>query len=174
MYNFDKAVSTTKKSKWTNSCKWIIIHHTAWGTFESNIRYLSTSPAQASVHFVIWENWECAKIWDPRDILRHAGNGSWWDVSNVNTAFLWIEVVWFGKYNLKQFLKLTDLVQYLMWVYWIKNDMILRHSDVTQDGYYTKNKILRDWKRKCKKSDIGLEFFVNNDGFKLRRDQLIW
>lgn len=172
MYNFDKKVSTTKKSKWLNKCLGIIIHHTAWWTFDSNVRYLSSSTAQASVHFVIWENWEAAKIWDPKDILWHAGNGSWWDISNVNTAFLWIEVVWFGKYNLKQFLKLTDLVQYLMGVYNIKNDMILRHSDVTQDRNITRNKILRDGKRNSKKKDIGLEFFVNNDGFKLWRDGL--
>ena len=48
------------------------------------MRYLSSSPAKASVHFVIWENWEVWKIWDPTDILRHAWNGSWWGCENVN------------------------------------------------------------------------------------------
>lgn len=172
MYPFDKKVSTNKKSKWTNSCKGIIIHHTAWWTFESNVRYLSSSTAQASVHFVIWPEWETAKIWDPRDILRHAWNWSRGSIKNVNTDFLWIEVVWYWEYNLKQFLKLTELVQYLMGVYWINNDMILRHSDVTQENYYTKNKILRDWIRKSKKKDIGLNFFVNNEGFRLWRKGL--
>lgn len=59
-----------------------------------------------------------------------------------------------------------------MWVYNIKNGMILRHSDVTQDRNITRNKILRDGKRNSKKKDIGLEFFVNNDGFNLWRDCL--
>ena len=59
-----------------------------------------------------------------------------------------------------------------MGVYNIKNDMILRHSDVTQDRNITRNKILRNGKRNSKEKDIGLEFFVNNDGFKLWRDGL--
>ena len=50
--------------------------------------------------------------------------------------------------------------------------MILRHSDVTQETYYTKNKILWDWIRKSKKKDIGLNFFVNNEGFRLWRKGL--
>jgi N-acetyl-anhydromuramyl-L-alanine amidase AmpD len=40
------------------------------------MKYLSESPAQASVHFVIGEKGQIGKIGDPKDILRHAGNGS--------------------------------------------------------------------------------------------------
>ena len=173
MYPFTLKLSTTKKSRWTNSCKWIIIHHTAWWTFQSNMKYLSESKAQASVHFVIWENWEVWKIWDPKDILWHAWNWSRWNIGNVNTQFLWIEVVWYWEYNLNQFIRLTDLVEYLMGNFNIPNDMILRHSDVTQESKFTKEKLLRDWRRKVKKFDIWLSFFRDNDWFKMWRNKLI-
>ena len=173
MYPFTQKETTTKKSKWTNPCYWVVIHHTAGGTFSSNMRYLSKSTAQASVHFVIWENWEIWKIWDPSDILWHAGNWSWWWASNVNTCFLWIEVVWFWDYNIHQLVSLTDLVEYLMWNFPIDRNNIIRHSDCTQDRTYTKAKTLWDWKRKVKKIDIWLKFFWDNEHFKMRRDQLV-
>ncbi len=172
MYPFDKKLETTKKSNWTNLCTGIVIHHTAWWTFESNMVYLSRSPAKASVHFVIGEHWECGKIWDPKDILWHAGNGSWWWCANVNTKFLGIEVVWFGEYNIHQYLRLTDLVEYLMWNFPIDRNNIVRHSDVTQERKITLDRILWDWSRPVKKRDIGLPFFVDNLHFKKRRDQL--
>lgn len=159
MYPFNKVLPTTKKSKGVNKTKGIVIHHTAWWTFDSNMRYLSSSTAQASVHFVIWESEERGKIWDPKDILRHAGNGKRWDCQNVNTDFLGIEVVGFGEYNTKQLIALTDLVEYLMAVYNIPREMVIRHSDCTQADDITKRKLLWDWKRPSKKKDIGLNFF---------------
>jgi N-acetyl-anhydromuramyl-L-alanine amidase AmpD len=173
MYPFDEKKDTDKKSLWTNACTGIVIHHTAWWTFESNMVYLSTSPAKASVHFVIWPNGECGKIWDPKDILRHAWNGSRWWCENVNTKFLWIEVVGFGEYNIHQLVRLTDLVEYLMWTFPIDRNNIIRHSDCTQARTITKDRILRDWIKPVKKRDIWLPFFVDNLHFKKWRDQLI-
>jgi N-acetyl-anhydromuramyl-L-alanine amidase AmpD len=172
MYPFNDILQAKKKSPGINKCTWIVIHHTAWGTYKSNIKYLSSSSAKASVHFVIWENWEVAKIWDPRDILWHAWNWSWWWAENVNYMFMGIEVVWTWEYNIHQFLRLTDLVEYLMWNFPIDWDNIVRHSDVTQDRWITKQRILRDWNRKVKKIDIGLDFFVDNEHFKEWRNQL--
>lgn len=172
MYPFDKKLPTTKKSAGTNKCTGIVIHHTAGWTFESNMNYLSSSPAKASVHFVIWENWECGKIWDPKDILRHAGNWSWWGCENVNTKFLGIEVVWFWEYNIHQYLRLTDLVEYLMWNFPIDKENIVRHSDVTQDRKITKERTLWDWNRPVKKRDIWVPFFWDNLHFKKWREQL--
>jgi N-acetyl-anhydromuramyl-L-alanine amidase AmpD len=48
-----------------------------------------------SVHFVIGPDGECGKIGDPRDILWHAGNGSWGKTPNVNYVMMGIEVVGF-------------------------------------------------------------------------------
>ena len=173
MYPFTQKETTTKKSSWKNSIYWIVIHHTAWWTFASNMRYLSKSTAKASVHFVIWPNWECWKIGDPTDKLRHAGNGSWWGMDNVNNGFLWIEVVWYWDFNVKQMIRLTDLVEYLMWNFpSIDRNNIVRHSDVTQDREITRQKILRDWKRKVKKIDIWVNFFGTHENFKTWRDQL--
>ena len=69
-------------------------------------------------------------------------------------------------------MRLTDLVEYLMWNFPIDRDNIVRHSDVTQEREITRLRKLRDWKRPVKKRDIGLPFFVDNDHFKKRRDQL--
>ena len=172
MYPFNDKVSTTKKSIGTNKCTGIVIHHTAGWTYKSNMKYLSESPAKASVHFVIGENGECWKIWVPKDILWHAGNWSWGGCANVNTKFLGIEVVWFGEYNIHQLVRLTDLVEYLMWHFPIDRDNIVRHSDVTQDRKITKERTLWDGTRPVKKRDIGLPFFVDNLHFKKWRDQL--
>ena len=172
MFPFNDKVPTTKKSAWTNKTTWIVIHHTAGGSYKSNLQYLSSGSAQASVHFVIWENGEIWKIGDPKDILRHAWNGSRGGVENVNTAFLWIEVVGFWWYNIHQFIALTDLVEYLMKHFPIDRNNIIRHSDCTQAREITKQRMLRDWKRAVKKHDIEIDFFVNNDHFKKRRDQL--
>lgn len=159
MYPFTDKVYTTKKSSWTNRIKGIIIHHTAGGSYKSNMDYLSKNPVQSSVHFVIGKDEECGKIWDPTDILWHAWNWKRWACKNCNTDFLGIEVVWFGKYNQKQFIRLTDLVEYLMWVYNIPKSMIIRHSDVTQYDTITKEKILWDGVRPSKKKDIWFDFF---------------
>lgn len=159
MYPFSQLNSTLKKSTWKNKIKWIVIHHTAGWSFSSNMRYLSQWTAQASVHFVIWENEEVWKIWDPTNILWHAWNWKRWTCKNCNTDFLGIEVVWFWEYNTKQLIRLTDLVEYLMWVYNIPKEMVIKHSDCTQNDDITSKKILRDWKRASKKKDIWLKFF---------------
>ena len=171
-YPFKQKVPTTKKTPGLNVCTWIVIHHTAWGTFESNMRYLSQGTAKASVHFVIGKEWEVWKIWDPKDILWHAGNWTRWGCENVNYKFLWIEVVGNGEYNIHQFLALTDLVEYLMGNFPIDRDNIVRHQDVTQDRAITKKRELWDGKRKTIKHDIEQTFFVNNEHFKIWRDQL--
>ena len=172
MYPFTKKVETTKKTTGINHCTGIVIHHTAWWTFESNMKYLSESPAKASVHFVIWPNGEVGKIWDPRNILWHAWNGSRWGCDNVNTKFLWIEVVGFWDFNIHQLMRLTDLVEYLMWNFPIDRNNIVRHSDVTQDRETTRQRVLWDWKRKVKKTDIWLNFFADNEHFKEWLSQL--
>ena len=170
MYPFTDKKSTTKKTKWINTCQYIVIHHTAWGSYQSNLRYLSEWTAQASVHFVIWENEECWKIGDPRDILWHAGNSQWWDLKWMNSYSLGIEVVGYGKYNIHQLIRLTDLVEYLMWVYNIPKENVIRHSDITQSLPFSKSKTLRDWKRSSRKVDIGLDFFSGE--FEKRRNLL--
>lgn len=173
MYPFNDKVSTDKYSKWReNTCQYIILHHT-WGwTYSSNVKYLSKSSAQASVHFVVWENWECAKIWEPRQVMRHAWQSQRWPLVSMNYYSLWIEIVWYWEYNIHQLMMVTDLVEYLMWVYGIPKENVLRHSDIAQRWDYSRNKELWDWKRPARKTDVWLPFFWDNLHFKRWREQL--
>ena len=160
MYPFTDVLKTTKKSAGKLSPNYIIVHHTAWWTYKSNIKYLSSWAAQASVHFVIWENEEACKIWEPtKDILWHSWTSQRWNLSWMNKYSLWIEVVWSWEYNIHQLLRLTDLVEYLMWVFNIPRENVLRHSDICQSWDFSKKKILWDWKRSSRKVDIWLAFF---------------
>ena len=170
MYPFTDKIPTKKKSNWINACQYIIIHHTGWWSYSTNLSYLSEWKAQASVHFVIWENEEVWKIWDPQNILWHAWTSEWWNLIWMNKYSLWIEVVWYWKYNTNQLIRLTDLVEYLMWVYNIPREKILRHCDITQRWDFSKKKILRDWKRSSRKVDISPDFFPM--WFETRRNQL--
>jgi len=54
----------------------------------------------------------------------------------------------------------------------VDRNNIIRHSDCTQDRETTRKKILWDGKRKVKKHDIEIDFFVDNEHFKIWRDQL--
>lgn len=174
MYPFNDKVATTKYTKWrNNTCQYIILHHTWGGSYLSNLNYLSKSTAQASVHFVVWENWECGKIGDPKQCLWHAGQSQRWPLVSMNYYSLWIEIVGFWDYNIHQFMRVTDLVEYLMWVYNIPKENVLRHADIAQRWDYSKNKELWDWKRPARKTDVWLPFFVDNLHFKKWREQLV-
>ena len=170
MYPFNDRVATTKKSKWVNTCEYIIIHHTGGGSYADNLAYLSTNPAQVSCHFIIWPSEERAKIWDPKDVLRHAGESKWGNLSDMNNYSLGIEVVGYWEFNQYQFIALIDLVQYLMWTFWIRKENVIRHADITQEDMYTKEKILRDGRRKARKVDISSDFFPK--WFERRREGL--
>lgn len=171
MYPFTTVKYTSKYSKTPiNTCSYIIIHHTwGWG-YESNLKYLTESPAQASVHFIIWPDEEVAKCWEPKRCMWHAGQSERWDLSWMNKYSLWIEVVWTGQYNTKQLIRLTDLVEYLMKVYSIPKENVLTHADICQRWDFSKKKILWDWKRASRKVDIAKSFFPM--WFETRRNQL--
>jgi N-acetyl-anhydromuramyl-L-alanine amidase AmpD len=159
MYPFNNVTDTKKFTKGVNTRQFIIIHHTWGGNYQSNLKYLSESTAQASVHFIIWADEEVAKIATPDKILWHAWQSCRGNLEWMNKYSLWIEVVWFGGYNTKQLIRLTDLVEYLMAVYNIPKENVLRHSDIAQRWEFSKKKILWDWKRASRKTDIGLNFF---------------
>lgn len=159
MYPFTDKAKTTKYSKWTNTCRYIILHHTAGWTYQSNLKYLSSSSAQASVQFIVWPNEEVAKIWEPNMCMRHAWTSERWTLSWMNKYSMWIEIVWFWDYNTKQLIRVTDLVEYLMAAYNIPKENVLRHSDICQHWDYSKKKILWDWKRWTRKIDVWLKFF---------------
>lgn len=155
MFNFDDFYTTKKKSPWTNSCQFIIIHHTGGGTYLSNCKYLSTGGWIASVQFVIWEQGQAAKIWDPRNVMRHAGESERGKYKLMNQYALGIEVVWPDKdwlFSDKQYDILIQLIKYLMDTFHIPKENVLKHSDITWGG--SKDMILRDGKSPARKTDI--------------------
>jgi len=155
MFKFDNVYTTTKKSHWVNTCQYIIIHHTGWWTYLSNCKYLSVGSSPASVHFVVWENGEVAKIWDPRWILRHAWQSEWWALKWMNSYSLGIEVVWPNKewkFSDAQYIKLVELIKYLMEHFKIPVEKVLKHADIA--WVWAKQEKLRDWKTPARKVDI--------------------
>ena len=155
MYNFTDTLKTTKKTIGNNACEYIIIHHTGGGSYASNCRILSWVWEGVSVHFVVWINGECAKIWQPTDILWHAGNSSRGTLEWMNSYAMGIEVVWpnkAGGFPQKQYDRLVGLIRYLMKTFNIPLENVLCHHDITRIG--SKDKLLRDWKHSCRKPDI--------------------
>jgi N-acetyl-anhydromuramyl-L-alanine amidase AmpD len=148
------------------------LHHTGWGNYKSNIKYLTTSTAQASVHFIIWENGEICKCFENEPkVMWHAWVSTWGSLTNMNKYSLWIEVVGYGEYNIHQLISLTDLTEYLMGNFNIPKENVLRHCDLTNSGSASKK--LWDWKSKSRKVDIWLDFFWwTTDDFVRRRSQL--
>ena len=150
---YDLDYTTSKKSKWTNQCKYIMLHHTGWGTFESSMNYLAYNSAEVSVHYVIWAEWEIWRIWLDNYIMWHAGtwNRSYW--TYINDKAIWIEIVsdWHN-FTEKQLHSLRKIVIELQNKYdiWINN--IIRHKDYTTrkwdiwDAFYKWYSSFKEWK----------------------------
>jgi N-acetylmuramoyl-L-alanine amidase len=139
-------LKTSKRSKGTNTKEYVILHHTGGGTFKSNCNLLSGNDGEVSVHYILGENGEIAKIGDHKDILWHAGEGIVNEQkSNMNTNCIGIEVVSDGKtFTEAQRKTLPPLVRQIMKEERIKKEKVLRHADIA--GYRGK------W-------DLGLSFF---------------
>lgn len=159
----------TEHTDWTNKCQLIIVHHTwtkEW-TIDWVLDWLYRRADYASCHFCIDTNWDIYKIWKPEDILWHAWVSEWWEytkskdwVSSVNNCAIWIEVIWPLSnwwFTYEQQVAVKTLVRYLMQVYWISKERVLRHADIT--WAWSKNKQLRDEKSPARKVDIAWTFF---------------
>jgi N-acetylmuramoyl-L-alanine amidase len=146
-----KNLKTTKKSAGKNTKEFLILHHTGGGSFESNSRILSGSTGGVSVHYVLGENGEIAKIGDHENILWHAGSGRFPDsapIRNWNKISIGIEVVSDrngGGFTAAQKKALPKLVREICAAEKIPPEKVLRHKDIS--GYRGK-------------SDLADEFFA--------------
>lgn len=121
------------RSPGINTCDYIILHHTAtWeGTLKWVIRWLTVG--KASCHYVVDTNGDIYKIWEDRDILRHAGKSEWWSIVGMNKCSIGIEVIgplsdwWFTQ---EQYSSVSDLIKYLAWLFAIPEKNVLRHKDI--------------------------------------------
>lgn len=122
-------------TKWTNTCEYIVLHHTAtWAwTIKWVLDWLYRRWDYASCHFVIDVNGDSYKLWDPKDILWHAGKSAWKWRSDMNNYSVWIEFIWpLNDWWFTDEQKETWkwLIQHLMKVLNIPSENVIRHKDI--------------------------------------------
>lgn len=123
---------TKKVTAGVNSCKYIMLHHTASSASEANIvNYLAVNTAQVSCHYiVVWKN--VYQIADDTKKTRHAGTGNYAGITDMNSHAIWIEVHSNGTVfddDSKESTK--ELVKMLMEKHNIPKENIIRHLDYT-------------------------------------------
>ena len=129
-----KQLYTSNKSKWVNTCEYIILHHTATaeGSIQGVLKTLTVG--DVSCHYVVDTNGDVYKIWQDRDILWHAGVSSWKGKKSMNSYSIGIEVIWAlknGGFTDEQRKSVKALLQELCLKYNLDQSKILRHKDVS-------------------------------------------
>lgn len=136
MFNFKQTFpSPVERSKWVNTCEYIIVHHTATkeGTIKGVLDGLYRRPDYASCHFVVDVNGDAYKIGDPKDILWHTGVSEWKWKTDLNKYSLGIEIIGpmtDGGFTKEQKETVRALVGHLMAVFNIPAENVLRHRDI--------------------------------------------
>ncbi|AKE44775.1 amidase [Sinorhizobium phage phiM9] len=88
-----KQYSTTKKNPGrVNKKKFVVIHYTAGGSFENDVKTLSSSSKQVSCHLVISRKGEIAMIGNFNDVQWHAGASQWKGINGLNGYSIGIEL----------------------------------------------------------------------------------
>lgn len=170
MFPFKKDLSATQQhfSKWIeNTCDYIIVHHTATpaGTLNGNIKILTGTDVNwnpfnakdpVSAHFLIDSNGDAYKLWDPKQVLWHAGQSNWGTIVGMNYHWLGIEIIGPG-FTDEQRKTVRSLISYLMWVFKIPKENVLRHADLTWKGSMKKQ--LWDGVSPSRKNDVDSSFW---------------
>lgn len=124
-------VHTIKYTPWINTCEYIILHHTWWTLdFNSQVKYLSEHKDLVSVHYVVWQSWEIAQIWNDKMILWHCWVSSFSWMTDMNKYSIWIEVVWPWFTDIQRE-AVSKLIIDISKKYNIPKENILRHKDIT-------------------------------------------
>lgn len=172
MFDRTGIFQTKNISKWENSCRYIILHHT-WVVWAGNLPILLWKNwSRVSAHFLITQDWKSYKLADPKQITWHAGKSQWWFNKNMNAHSLWIEIEGNGKtaFTDKQYFLVVELVKHLMKTYNIPIDNLLKHSDLTRE--WSSKMRLWDWKSPTRKVDLDRRFWADRgySTFSLWRD----
>ncbi|PCJ96708.1 MAG: hypothetical protein COA52_00440 [Hyphomicrobiales bacterium] len=85
-------VDTSKKSRGTNTKKFIVVHYTAGTSYKSDVRVLSSAKAQVSCHLVVGPSGKITQVGDFDDVLWHAGKSKWRGLHGLNRHSIGIEV----------------------------------------------------------------------------------
>lgn len=131
---FIETIKTNKLTKWTNTCEYIILHHTAsWSSVPgiNVVKYLAQNSAQVSVHYVVDRNWDIYKLAEDNAICWHAWVSSWEWKTDLNKYSIWIEIVsdW-TIFTEEQRNSVRELVSYLMKQHKLSSDKVIRHKDI--------------------------------------------
>jgi len=130
---FKQILTTKNKTAGTNTCQFVILHHTATaeGTIKGVLNTLTVGAV--SCHYVVDTNGDVYKIGNDKDILWHAGESAWGNLKNMNAYSIWIEVIWplkNGWFTDDQRKSVEILIKELSQKYGIPKENVLRHKDV--------------------------------------------
>lgn len=86
-------LTTANKSNGTNTCQFVVLHHTGTGegTIKGNLSALTVG--KVSCHYVVNINGDVYKIGEDKDILWHAGESSWKGLNGLNSYSIGIETI---------------------------------------------------------------------------------
>ncbi|AIK68254.1 amidase [Rhizobium phage vB_RleM_P10VF] len=86
-------VQTSKIGNGTNKKKYIVVHYTAGGSYENDVKTLSSSPKQVSCHLVIGrKDGEVTQVGNFDQIQWHAGASQWKGINGLNSYSIGIEL----------------------------------------------------------------------------------
>lgn len=132
---YKQHLSTANASAGSNTCQYIILHHTATGegTIKGVLRTLTVG--KVSCHYVVDTNGDIYKIGEDKMILWHAGESVWKGKRYMNKYAIGIEII--GPLGDKktftdaQRSSVRELVGYLATLHKIPAENVLRHKDVS-------------------------------------------
>ncbi|QIG67938.1 N-acetylmuramoyl-L-alanine amidase lysozyme-like protein [Rhizobium phage RHph_Y68] len=88
-----KHVTTSKVGGGTNKKKYIVVHYTAGGDYENDVKTLSSSPKQVSCHLVIGrDQGQITQVGNFDQIQWHAGASQWEGINGLNSYSIGIEM----------------------------------------------------------------------------------
>ncbi len=123
-------LDTVYKTRGTNTCEFVVLHHTASTGTSGTLRHLTQS-GRASVHYLVDFNGDIYKIGQDTDIMWHAGISSWKGRKYMNNYWIGIEIMGYsGKFTDVQRASVRKLVAHLIKAHNIPTENIIRHCDV--------------------------------------------
>ena len=125
--------SFRKKNK---TVKYLIIHYTGMIDFYSAYRKLNDLKSEVSCHYLISREGKIYNLLCPKFKGWHAGISEWKNVKNLNDYSIGIELENKGhehgytNFTNSQYHKLKQLIKFLKFNFYIKDEDIIFHSDI--------------------------------------------
>ena len=125
--------SFRKKNK---TVKYLIIHYTGMIDFYSAYRKLNDLKSEVSCHYLISREGKIYNLLCPKFKGWHAGISEWKNVKNLNDYSIGIELENKGhehgytNFTNSQYHKLKQLIKFLKFNFYIKDEGIIFHSDI--------------------------------------------